>query len=284
MVEIVLPRTDGAGHRDVSLPRAVGGQGPVGPTGPAGPEGSPGPEGPEGPVGPTGATGPAGDTGPEGPQGPQGPEGPQGPVGQKGDTGDTGPKGDKGDQGIQGAPGAKGDAATIQVGTVTTGAPGSSASVTNAGTSSEAVFNFTIPRGDTGSGGGPDPATAAEVRAGTVEGKFISPKVMADALATVTVTPATATAGLNFSGFINAEIALTGNLTVGPPSGGFARKTGEIDFVQDATGGRTVAFHADFIVPANFSLQATANGRTSVPYRYQANGKVRLYNPSKWSA
>lgn len=127
-------------------------------------------------------------------------------------------------------------------------------------------------------------ATVAEVRAGAADGKFISPKVMADALATVTVTPATATAGLDFSGFINAEIALTGNLTAGPPSGGFARKTGEIDFVQDATGGRTVAFHADFIVPANFSLQATANGRTSVPYRYQANGKVRLYNPSKWSA
>lgn len=136
----------------------------------------------------------------------------------------------------------------------------------------------------------PDPpavptfATVAEVRAGSVDGKIISPKVMADALATVAVTPATATAGLDFSGLINAEIALTGNLTVGAPSGGFARKTGEIDFVQDATGGRTVAFHADYIVPANFSLQATANGRTSVPYRYQANGKVRLYNPSKWSA
>lgn len=127
-------------------------------------------------------------------------------------------------------------------------------------------------------------ATVAEVRAGSADGKIISPKVMADALATVTVTPATAAAGLNFSGFINAEVTLTGNMTVGPPSGGFARKTGEIDFVQDATGGRTAAFHADYIVPANFSLQATANGRTSVPYRYQANGKIRLYNPSKWSA
>jgi len=136
----------------------------------------------------------------------------------------------------------------------------------------------------------PDPpavptfATVAEVRAGTADGKIISPKVMADALATVAVTPSTATAGLGFSGFINAEIALTGNLTVGPPSGGFARKTGEIDFIYPASGSAAVAFHADYIVPANFSLQATANGRTSVPYRYQANGKVRLYNPSKWSA
>lgn len=46
--------------------------------------------------------------------------------------------------------GDTGTAATISVGTVTTGAAGSSASVTNVGTSSAAVFNFAIPRGDTG--------------------------------------------------------------------------------------------------------------------------------------
>ena len=53
----------------------------------------------------------------------------------------TGPKGD---------PGAPGAAATVAVGTVTTGAAGSGAAVTNAGTASAAVFNFTIPRGDKG--------------------------------------------------------------------------------------------------------------------------------------
>jgi hypothetical protein len=46
-----------------------------------------------------------------------------------------------------------GDAATIAVGTVTTGAAGSSVIVTNVGTSSAAVFDFTIPRGDTGATG-----------------------------------------------------------------------------------------------------------------------------------
>lgn len=59
-------------------------------------------------------------------------------------VGPTGPKGDKG---------ATGAAATIAVGTVTTGAAGSSATVTNAGTSSAAKFNFTIPRGNTGAAG-----------------------------------------------------------------------------------------------------------------------------------
>ena len=48
-------------------------------------------------------------------------------------------------------------AATITIGTVTTGPPGSEASVTNVGTPSEAILNFVIPRGekgDPGVGGG----------------------------------------------------------------------------------------------------------------------------------
>ena len=48
--------------------------------------------------------------------------------------------------------GEKGDAATIAVGTVTTLPAGSDATVTNAGTSSAAVFNFGIPQGQDGSG------------------------------------------------------------------------------------------------------------------------------------
>lgn len=51
------------------------------------------------------------------------------------------------------AKGDPGDAATISVGSVTTGAAGSSVVITNSGTTSAAVFNFTIPRGDTGASG-----------------------------------------------------------------------------------------------------------------------------------
>lgn len=68
-----------------------------------------------------------------------------------------------GRQGEEGDPGA---AATIAIGTVTTGAPGSSASVTNSGTSSAAVFDFSIPEGDKGDQG--DPGTAATIAIGTV--------------------------------------------------------------------------------------------------------------------
>jgi hypothetical protein len=58
-----------------------------------------------------------------------------------------------------------GSAATVTVGTTTTGSPGTSASVTNSGTTSAAVFNFTIPQGATGATG--SPGTAATVTVGT---------------------------------------------------------------------------------------------------------------------
>jgi hypothetical protein len=59
--------------------------------------------------------------------------------------------------GSVGPTGPIGAAATISVGTVTTGPAGAQAAVTNSGTSSAAVLNFTIPQGApglTGSGGG----------------------------------------------------------------------------------------------------------------------------------
>lgn len=64
--------------------------------------------------------------------------------------GATGSTGAKGDAGATGAKGDTGTGATVAIGTVTTGAAGSSATVTNVGTSSAAVLNITIPRGNTG--------------------------------------------------------------------------------------------------------------------------------------
>lgn len=56
-----------------------------------------------------------------------------------------------------GSSGEAGTAATIEVGTVTTGEAGSSAAVTNSGTKSEAIFDFVIPRGDKGEKGDTGP-------------------------------------------------------------------------------------------------------------------------------
>jgi hypothetical protein len=59
----------------------------------------------------------------------------------------TGAAGPPGAPGAQGDPGPAGTAATLTVGTTTTGAPGSSALVTQSGTSSARIFDFTIPQG-----------------------------------------------------------------------------------------------------------------------------------------
>lgn len=56
----------------------------------------------------------------------------------------------KGHDGTNGIDGTDGTAATIAIGTVTTGEPGSNASVTNVGTDTAAVLNISIPRGDKG--------------------------------------------------------------------------------------------------------------------------------------
>ena len=106
---------------------------------------------------------------------PEGPQGPQGPQGTQGETGPQGPKGETGDTGPTGPKGEPGTAATIAIGTVTTGDPGTEASVTNSGTANAAIFNFTIPQGLQGQQGiqGPqgeqgEAGEAATIQVGTV--------------------------------------------------------------------------------------------------------------------
>lgn len=74
--------------------------------------------------------------------------------------GDTGPQGEQGPQGIQGekgdtgATGQDGITPNIQVGTTTTLAAGSEATVTQRGTTANPIFDFGIPKGADGAGGG----------------------------------------------------------------------------------------------------------------------------------
>ena len=86
----------------------------------------------------------------------KGAKGDKGDKGEKGDTGETGPKGDTGDTGPQGPAGINGvdgAAATIQVGTVASLPSTATPTVTNSGTTSAAVFNFGIPKGEKGEKG-----------------------------------------------------------------------------------------------------------------------------------
>ena len=56
-------------------------------------------------------------------------------------------------KGDTGPAGAVGNAGTVTIGSTTTGSVGGIASVTNSGTSSEAVLNFTLPKGASGAAG-----------------------------------------------------------------------------------------------------------------------------------
>ena len=137
---------------DIKGPQGIqGDQGEVGATGPQGIQGETGPyftpsvstdgllswTNNGGLVNPSSVNiqGPKGDTGEQGETGPQGPQGP------------IGPQGEKGNQGEQGIPG---EAATIQIGTVTSG---DTPSVINSGTSQAAVFDFVLQQGPKGEQG-----------------------------------------------------------------------------------------------------------------------------------
>lgn len=135
----------------------VGNTGPTGPKGDTGADGIPGITGATGNTGITGATGntgptgPTGNTGADGNTGPTGPTGPDGEVGPTGATGETGPTGPTGETGETGPTGAT---PVVTIGLTTTGDPGTEAEVTSNETPDGIELNFTVPRGDTGPGGG----------------------------------------------------------------------------------------------------------------------------------
>ncbi len=154
----------------------------VGIQGPKGDKGDPGPQGPKGDKGDAGATGATGLQGPIGATGPAGPKGDKGDPGATGPKGDTGvtpnitigtvtsgteaaatitgsaeapvlnltlPKGDKGDKGDPGSgssQGSGGTAASLTIGTVTSGST-ASASIENG------KLNLVLPKGDKGETG-----------------------------------------------------------------------------------------------------------------------------------
>ena len=101
-----------------------------------------------GPTGPRGATGPTGPGG--GPTGATGATGPTGATGATGATGPTGPTGPTGGTGPTGPTGLDGATPTLEIGTVTTGDPGTEAIATITGTAPNYILNLTIPQGPTG--------------------------------------------------------------------------------------------------------------------------------------
>jgi hypothetical protein len=168
-------------------PGATGPQGPNGPTGAPGAAGANGASGAAGATGATGPQGPAGTPGAAGAAGAIGPVGPAGAVGmtyrgtwtaQSGyaandavsyagatylaQSGNNASEPDLYPQlwavlaqaGSMGPSGPSGAAATVAVGSVTTTSAGTQATVTNTGSNTAAILNFSLPQGAAGSSGG----------------------------------------------------------------------------------------------------------------------------------
>lgn len=166
------------------------------------------------------------------------------------------PRGIQGEQGIpgqdgqDGQDGAPGQAATIAVGTTTTGAAGTNASVTNSGTSSAAVFNFTIPRGADGQNGqdGQDgaPGAAATVAVGTTT------TGSAGTNASVTNSGTSSAAVLNFTiprgadgqNGQNGQDGAAATVTVGSTTTGAAGTNASV-----TNSGTSSAAVLDFVIP-----------------------------------
>ena len=152
----------GTGEKGATGTGEKGAQGADGEKG----EGATGEKGAQGTIGEKGADSDV--AGEKGAQGPDGEKGAQGTIGEKGaDSTVAGEKGAQGATGTgekgatgtgaqgatgtgeKGAQGADGLAATVDVGTTTTGA----ANVANSGTTSAAIFDFTVPQGEKGEAG-----------------------------------------------------------------------------------------------------------------------------------
>ena len=124
-------------------------------------------------------------------------------------------KWDKWDPWDDGAPWADGAAATVTVGTTTTWSAGTSASVTNSGTSSAAVLNFVIPKWADGSNG-----SAASVTVGTT-----------------TTLPAWSSATVTNSGTSSAAV-----LNFGIPKWDSGEGSGDVLWPNGSTDGDVVLF------------------------------------------
>lgn len=116
-------------------------------------------------------------------------------------------------------------------------------------------------------------ATAAEFRAKTAS-NLLDTNVW-DAAAEVSLTDA-ATITVDLSTFLNATVTLGGNRTLGQPTNAKVGQSGVIRIVQDGTGSRTLAYHADWEFAGGTAptLSTTAGANDLLFYYVIASGRV----------
>lgn len=161
--------------------------------------------------------------------------------------------------------GQRGRAATITIGKVATGAPGSPVKITNVGTSSAAVWDIEIPTGD---------SVEFRVSAGNVQWKT--------------------TAGTEWTNLISvAEIAQYSNYAVCSTAAGTAAKTANVAGFRLDTGKTVVVKFANTNTAANPTLNVSGTGAKSIIFQGSTipTGHLRaggiytfVYDGSHWEA
>jgi len=98
---------------------------------------------------------------------------------------------------------------------------------------------------------------------------------------TDTDTTNTGSVTLDFAAKQNFVLTLTGNVTLANPTTEQVGQSGFIAFIQDGTGGRTVALGTDYETPAaaGLTLTSTAGATDLVPYLVVASNRILLGTP-----
>ena len=202
-----------------------------------------------------------------------GPTGSQGPTGATGATGATGPAG---------TPGTPGAAATVNVGVTNTGAPGSYALVNNSGTTSDAVFNFTIPAGTTGAQGptGTTGATGPGVPTGGNTNQVLAKINSADfntqwinIAGTGTVTSVDGSGGATGLSLTGGPITVAGTLTLGGTLNVASGGSGAVSLTGYLIGNGTSAFTASTTIPTT-ALSGTVTNAQLANSSLTINGNL----------
>jgi hypothetical protein len=119
-----------------------------------------------------------------------------------------------------------------------------------------------------------DKATAANVWAAT-SNKVLTSDIIFTAADPVTLTDA-ATIAVDMATFLNAKVTIAGNRTLGAPSNVKNGQSGCIEIIQDGTGSRTLAYHADWLFAGGTDpvLSTAAGTKDLLFYQVLSNGKT----------
>ena len=149
---------------------------------------------------------------------------------------------------LEGPAGSPGLAATVNVGTTTTSAPGGNADVQNVGSENAAVLNFTIPRGEKGTDGEAGTQQVGDVNTSTTNpGGQASVIINNSGNATNAVWDYTFAIPAGPQGPAGTGVSIIGSIDeVGPPEAGDYPAIENGDIVVDSNGDGWLWDGADF--------------------------------------